>query len=94
MSCGVGCRRGSDLVLLWHRLAAVAPTRPLAWKLPQVQPLKKKKKSLFDQVQWLQSCFHLVAAVGLSQVAYLLEYCFVFCFPLIKNVGIQFMRLL
>ena len=27
MSCGVGCRRGSDLVLLWfwRRLAAVAP---------------------------------------------------------------------
>ena len=34
--CGVGCRRGSDLVLLWlcYRLASVAPIRPLAWELP------------------------------------------------------------
>ena len=36
MSWGVGRRRGSDLALLWLgcRLAAVAPIRPLAWKLP------------------------------------------------------------
>jgi len=36
VSCGVGCRRGSDLVLLclWHRLAATAPIRPLAWEPP------------------------------------------------------------
>ena len=36
MSCGVGHRHGSDLVLLWlwHRLAAVALIRPLAWELP------------------------------------------------------------
>ena len=36
MSGGVGCRRGSDLVLLWlwRRLVAIAPIRPLAWKPP------------------------------------------------------------
>ena len=36
MSCGVGCRLGSDpaLLWLWCRLAAVAPIRPLAWELP------------------------------------------------------------
>ncbi|RKM63485.1 hypothetical protein C0984_19755 [Clostridioides difficile] len=36
LSCGVGCRRGSDLVLLWlwRRLAAVAPIQPLAWERP------------------------------------------------------------
>ena len=36
MSCGVGHRHGSDLALLWlwHRLAAAAPIRPLAWELP------------------------------------------------------------
>ena len=35
MSCGVGRRRGSNLVWLWlwHRPAAVAPIRPLAWEL-------------------------------------------------------------
>ena len=32
-SCGVGCRHGSDLVLLWlwRRLTATASIRPLAW---------------------------------------------------------------
>ena len=36
MSCGVGCRRGSDPVLLWLgcRLAAIARMRPLAWEPP------------------------------------------------------------
>ena len=36
MSCGVGHRRGSDLALLWlwHRPAATAPIRPLAWEPP------------------------------------------------------------
>ena len=35
MSCGVGCRRGSDppLLWLWCRPAATAPIRPLAWEL-------------------------------------------------------------
>ena len=36
LSCGVGHRFGSDLVLLWlwHRLVAVAPIQSLAWELP------------------------------------------------------------
>ena len=36
VSCGVGCRRGSDpmLLWLWCRLAATAPIRPLAWEPP------------------------------------------------------------
>ena len=36
MSCGVGCRCGSDLSLLWlwSRLAATALIRPLAWEPP------------------------------------------------------------
>jgi len=36
MSCGVGLRRGSDLVLLWPwcRPAATAPIQPLAWEPP------------------------------------------------------------
>ena len=35
-----------DLALLWRRLAAVAPIRPLAWELPYATgtALKKKKK--------------------------------------------------
>ena len=59
MSCGVGHRRGSDPALLWpwHRLAATAPIRPLAWeilyatgaaleKAKRPRGKKKKKESL------------------------------------------------
>ena len=48
MSCGVGHRGGSDLILLWlwHKLAAVAPIRPLAWDPPYAAgtALKRPKK--------------------------------------------------
>ena len=53
VSCGVGHRRGSDLVLLWLRCrpAAAAPIGPLAWEPPcaagaalKRQKTKKKKK--------------------------------------------------
>ena len=55
LSCWVGCRRGSDLALLWLwcRLAAAAPMRPLAWELPYAagvaleqakRPKEKSKK--------------------------------------------------
>ena len=48
MSCGVGCRHGSDLALLWQwcRPAAVVPVRPLAWDPPYAvgTALKSKNK--------------------------------------------------
>ena len=51
MSCGVGHRCSSDLVLLWlwWRPAAVAPIGPLTWEPPHVVgggrgPKKEKKK--------------------------------------------------
>ena len=53
LSCGVGHRHGSDLVLLWHwhRPAATAPIRPLAWEPSYAagvalkgQKTKKKRK--------------------------------------------------
>ena len=54
MSYGVGCRCGSDsaLLWLWHRLAATAPIRPIAWEptyaagaaLEKTKRKKKKKK--------------------------------------------------
>ena len=36
MSCGVGCRRGSDpaLLWLWRRPVPTAPIGPLAWEPP------------------------------------------------------------
>ena len=58
MSCGVGCRRGSDLALLWlwRRPAAAAPIGPLAWEPPYAMGVvlekdkktKKKKKKAWS----------------------------------------------
>ena len=55
MSCGVGHSRSLDpaLLWLWHRPAATAPIRPLAWELPcaagAAQEMAKRqiKKNLF-----------------------------------------------
>ena len=51
MICGVGHRCGSNpaLLWLWHSLAAVAPIRPLAWKLPYAAgaALKGKNKKCY-----------------------------------------------
>ena len=48
VSCSVGCRCGSDPVLLWlwSRLAAIASIRSLAWELPYAMSatLKRKEK--------------------------------------------------
>ena len=52
MSCGVGRRLGSDPALLWpwHRPAATAQIRPLAWESPYAEGAarkrQKKKKNL------------------------------------------------
>ena len=53
VSCGVGCRRGSDpsLLWLWRRLVATAPIRPLAWESPYAagvaqEMAKRQKKNL------------------------------------------------
>ena len=68
MSCGVGCRHGLDLALLWlwHRLEATALIRALAWEPPcaagtTLKRKKDKKKNHFKiskagvpvVVQWL-----------------------------------------
>ena len=47
MTCGVSHRWGYDLVLLqlWHRLAAVAPTGPLAWEPPYAMGVALKKQT-------------------------------------------------
>ena len=48
MSCGVGHRLSSDLVLLWLwcRLAVEAPIRSLSWELPYATGVALKKKLL------------------------------------------------
>ena len=57
MTYGVGCRRGSDLALLWLwcRRAAVALIGPLALEPPyatgaDLKSKKEKKKRLFDSL--------------------------------------------
>ena len=49
MSCGIGCRCSSDLVLLrlWCKPAATAPIGLLAWEPPYAESaaLKSKKKN-------------------------------------------------
>ena len=48
MSCGVGRRRGSDLVVLWLwcRPAAIAPTYPLTGELPYAAGAAVKIKKI------------------------------------------------
>ena len=60
VSCGIGCRHGSDPVLLclWHRLAVVTLIQHLAWELPygmdaaqkctKDKKIKKKKKERYN----------------------------------------------
>uniref|UniRef100_A0A8D1RY84 Uncharacterized protein n=1 Tax=Sus scrofa TaxID=9823 RepID=A0A8D1RY84_PIG len=66
VSCGVGCRRGSDpaLLWLWCRPVATAPIRPLAWEPPyaagEAQEIakrpKKKRKSRNLELGALDVC--------------------------------------
>ena len=62
MSCGVGCRHGSNLALLWlwHRLAAIALIPPLAWEFPYAigAALKKKKKGPEHTILYQSACHH------------------------------------
>ena len=56
VSCGVGCRRGSDPELLWFwcRLVATAPIRPLAWESPYaIGAVLKSKKQTKKQISGL-----------------------------------------
>ena len=56
MSCGVGHRLCSDpeLLWLWCRTAATAPTRPLAWEPPHATGVaferQKKKRNKIRQI--------------------------------------------
>ena len=48
VSCGVGCRCGSDPVLLWlcHRMVALALIQSLAWELPYAMGVALKSKEI------------------------------------------------
>ena len=55
LSCGVGYRCGLDLVLLWlwHRPAAIAPIKLLAWETPYAAAanLKRQKEKENNQLK-------------------------------------------
>ena len=55
MSCGVDHRHGSDpaLLWLWHRPAAMAPIRPLAWEPPYATgvALEKAKRQTHKKLK-------------------------------------------
>ena len=66
MSCGVGCRHGSDppLLWLWCRLVATAPIQPLAWEplhaagaAQEIAKRQKKKKFKKRRLKWYQVTF-------------------------------------
>ena len=73
MSCGVGHRRGSDLVLLWLwcRPAAIVPIGPLAWELPYalgVALKRKKKKSLTINTKLFVHILHIIPHTPLGKI--------------------------
>ena len=47
MSCGVGCRCGSEpeLLCLWRKLAAATPIGPPAWEFPYALGAVLKKQT-------------------------------------------------
>ena len=60
MSCGIGRRHSSDptLLWLWHRLAAIAPIRRLAWEPPYaagvaLEKTKRQKKMHLDILKFI-----------------------------------------
>ena len=68
MNCGVGCRRGSDpmLLWLWCRPATTALTGPLAWEPPYASgsgPRKGKKTKQNKTKKPKEREFHGVPAV-------------------------------
>ena len=63
MSCGVSRRCSSDPVLLWRRLAATAPIKPLVWEPPYAvgaalekakKDQKKKKKKFLESSKHIE----------------------------------------
>ena len=76
MSCGVGCRHGSDTTLLWlwHGLAAVAPIRPLAWELPYgVGAAVKNKKNNIILI-YITECYFTFFSINKPMYLHILPY--------------------
>ena len=74
MSCGVGCRQGSDLALpwLWRRPVATAPIRPLAWEPPYtmgavLQRKKDQKKNQHKKTKNRLSADYFCSPLGIRK---------------------------
>ena len=74
MSCGVGCGSDPTLLWLWHRPAATALIRLLAWEPPYaadaaLKRQKEKKKVTIIEVpfvaQWLKNLASIHEDLGL-----------------------------
>ena len=65
MSCGVGHRHGSDLMLpwLWCRLVAAVLFQPLTWKLPFAVNGALKKKKERERERFRAVCVHMTIEV-------------------------------
>ena len=92
MSCGVGRRRSSDLVLLWLwcRPVAVALIQPLAWEPPYAlgAALKRKEKKENVDFQKLKVTFlsesATISKIQMSSNIHLViqqKYTFLYMFP-------------
>ena len=55
MSCGIGCKRGSDPMLLWCRWAGTAMIRPLAWEPPYATGAALKRQTKQNKKQFIGS---------------------------------------
>ena len=63
VSCSVGHRRGSDPALLWRRLAATAPFRPLAWDPPYATRAALEKAKRLNKIMLSQTFFSLCCSL-------------------------------
>ena len=76
MSCCVGCRCGSDPVLLWlwHRPAATVLIGPLAWEHPYAagSALKDKRPKKIKSKKVQQMCSSNILTISLGVLVFLL----------------------
>ena len=75
MSCGVGCRQGSDpaLLWLWHRLAAVARIRPLIWETPHAMGAALKTEKEKNKKQNKTKNLPDRVVIGLKRLKYVTQ---------------------
>ena len=67
MGCGVGPRHGSDLVVLWFRMAAATPIWHLAWEPPHAMGVALKKKRPKNKKK-KNTCTNMISSDGCSSI--------------------------